>query len=199
MFLRVREVGFQKNIHKNFSLQRGSVLVELAIVVPVLIGLTFAALDYGQIVYSNQEMSRILNEGLRYASKESGITAGVNGGLGCIPRKYSVCSTSPSSCPDTYNTLFARILNLRSAALKKIVTISEIEIDYDVSAAETTSETTCKSYAASEARPNCFRTIAGTITYSFTGMSIFFRGSNYKVTSRVSFLGVGREGTSLCS
>ena len=201
--------GFKKLGCKKSPLS-GSVLVELALVIPVLITLTFAALDYGQIIFVNQEMERILNEGLRFASTNNAITENSSNGsldenLGCTPRKLSECGSPSENCPEAYYNTINRMINLQTNILKQKVTIREIVIDYDVTSYEAQAEIDqdfCNHEPIESFEeiglnglPVCLRTIAGEITYEYIGNSIFFRGSNYKVTSRMPFLGIGTEGS----
>lgn len=59
--------------------RRGGTLVEVAVVLPLLVMLTFAAFDAASGVYRYQEVATLAREGARYASVHAGMYAEENG------------------------------------------------------------------------------------------------------------------------
>src|ERR1051325_5630156 len=85
--------------------EAGSVLVELALVLPVLILLMMAALDFGRVFYAAIELSNAVTAGAEYGSRLKTLTSDVTGMKSVVTNDAADLSgvTFPSN-PTSYCT-----------------------------------------------------------------------------------------------
>lgn len=177
---------------------QGSVLVELAIVVPLLTLLAFGTYDYGRNLNIHQGVERILYEVLRQTSLDKRI------------------SEEPMSAPNTWtpatfsnfydrgnepNTLYknqcqrgleavCRALELTFRNYGDKVRLGSILLDYDITRNEPDEDDNIAGLGTGTDQ-RCSRTIRGEIRYTISGPSFFRPILGGTVTARVPYFKVG--------
>ena len=182
-------------LHRHFSMkQSGAAILELALILPVLALITLSIWDYGRNLILQQEATRILYEGLRYAAKSDKLATRTS--TPNLPRKYtevgSLCTvdTDPQ-CPKDIWDAMKRMTGLFTFTYGTAVTVSEIIIDYDVTRNESGEEDN----GSGDTGPTqpCQRTLRGMLKYSAVGFSIFKSELSGTVTARVPYFHLGEN------
>lgn len=156
------------------TLQSGAALVELAFVLPLLALIAFGTFDYGRNLHLQQEATRILYEGLRYAANSEQLALrSTPDGSPWLERKYSVIKSqclaneNSSDCAKEHWQAMKRIVRLLSYTYGSSVAINEIIIDYNIVG------NTDGVNGSPGDNQLCARTVRGELTYSSTGISLF--------------------------
>lgn len=181
----------------------GSVLVELAVAVPLLTLLTFGVYDYGRNLNIYQGMERILQEGLRVASKDEGLSETPLGGPNTWSPAVFTNFLSDEESPNTIHQgkglsdsctrgseIVCRILELTIKNFGDSVTIDSVIIDYDITRNEDNEPDNIPG-GETDTQQVCSRTIRGEVSYSLNGPSFFSPILSGKVSSRVPYFRIG--------
>jgi hypothetical protein len=187
---------------------KGSVLVELAVAVPLLTLLAFGVYDYGRNLNIYQGMERILQEGLRVASRDEGLSKTPLGGPNTWSPAVFTNFLSNDGSPNTImqpgghcirgSEIVCRILELTIKNFGNSVTINYILIDYDITRNEEGEPDNIPGGQIDQTQP-CSRTIRGELSYSVNGPSFFSPILGGKVSARVPYFKIGpREDGERC-
>jgi hypothetical protein len=174
--------------------------VELAVAVPLLTLLAFGVYDYGRNLNIYQGMERILQEGLRVASKDKGLSETPLGGPNTWSPAVFTNFLSNNGSPNTIrqgeekctrgSEIVCRILELTIKNFGNSVTINSIIIDYDITRNEDSEPDNIPGGQTGPSQP-CSRTIRGEVSYSLNGPSFFSPILSGKVSARVPYFKIG--------
>jgi hypothetical protein len=91
--------------------ERGQVLVEFAVVLPMFALLLFGILDVGRLVYINSALSQAAREGARVAATEASWIGRTGGG--CVADKSAIGAVNPGAhvCPADVSAFKANVID----------------------------------------------------------------------------------------
>lgn len=174
--------------------QSGAALIELAVILPLLALIAFGTFDYGRNLHLQQEATRILYEGLRYASNSEQLAVrSTTDGAPWVERKYSLiksaCTANENSdeCAKEHWQAMQRIVKLLNYTYGSTVTVDEIVIDYNI----------VGNSDGVNGNPGdgdlCARTVRGELKYSSYGISFFRPLLSGRTTGLVPYFFIGEN------